>query len=79
MIFSYEDHNINTGLGNCIADKLIQLQLSCKLVKFGVSEYGFSGKSSDVFRANKLDVDSIIKKIKITVSQKVVSNLKLSS
>ncbi len=62
-VFTYEDHNVNTGIGNSIADKIMQLGLSCKFVKFGVEDYAFSGNSEDVFKLCRLDVDSIVKRI----------------
>jgi transketolase len=64
VIFTYEDHNVNTGLGNSIADKMMQIGLSCKFHKFGVEDYGVSGKSSDLFRMYKLDAKSILDRIK---------------
>lgn len=64
VIFTYEDHNVNTGLGNSIADKLMQMGLSCKFHKFGVEDYGVSGNSRDLFRMYKLDVKSILNRIK---------------
>ncbi|MCK4653981.1 MAG: transketolase [Candidatus Cloacimonetes bacterium] len=67
-IFTYEDHNIQTGLGNSIADKLMELGLNCKFHKFGVEDYGVSGKSNDLFKFYKLDVDSMVKKIKNLLS-----------
>ncbi|MCK4311099.1 MAG: transketolase, partial [Candidatus Cloacimonetes bacterium] len=63
-IFTYEDHNIHTGLGNSIADKLMQMSLSCKFYKFGVEDYGVSGKSSDLFQFYGLDVNSMVENIK---------------
>lgn len=63
-IFTYEDHNVNTGLGNSVADKMLQLNLHCKLHKFGVENYCVSGKSEDVFKECGLDTDSIYNKIK---------------
>ena len=62
-IFTYEDHNVNTGIGNSIADKMMQLGLHCKFIKFGVEDYALSGNSDDVFKHCKLDVDSIVKRI----------------
>ncbi len=62
-VFTYEDHNVNTGIGNSIADKLMQMGLQCKFVKFGVEDYALSGNSNDVFKHCKLDVDSIVKRI----------------
>ncbi len=63
-IFTYEDHNINTGLGNSIADKMMQMGLYCKFHKFGVEDYSFSGKSSDLFQFYGLDVNSMVENIK---------------
>ena len=62
-IFTYEDHNVNTGLGNCLADKMIEMGLSSKFYKFGVEDYAISGKSDAVFKFFKLDVASIIEKV----------------
>jgi len=63
IVFTYEDHNVNTGIGNSIADKMMQLGLTCKFVKFGVENYAFSGNSEDVFKHCRLDVDSIVERI----------------
>ncbi len=62
-IFTYEDHNVNTGLGNCIADKMMEMGLSSKFYKFGVENYAVSGKSEVLFKYYKLDVESIIERI----------------
>jgi transketolase C-terminal domain/subunit len=58
---------VNTGLGNSIADKLMQMGLMCKFVKFGVEDYALSGKSSDVYKHCKLDVESIVERIRKVV------------
>ncbi|MCK4956027.1 MAG: transketolase [Candidatus Cloacimonetes bacterium] len=63
-VFTYEDHNVQTGLGNSIADKMMELGLACKFTKFGVEGYAMSGASDQVFAKCKLDTDSIIKRIK---------------
>jgi len=63
-VFTYEDHNVNTGLGNSVADKMMQMGLACKFVKFGVEDYAFSGNSADVYRMCNLDADSIYNRIK---------------
>lgn len=62
-VFTYEDHNVNTGLGNSIADKMMESGLSCRFMKFGVEDYAFSGNSADVFKHCRLDVDSIVERI----------------
>lgn len=63
-VFTYEDHNVHTGLGAVVADALLQLQLAPRFVKFGVEDYAISGASDDVFAWCELDVQSIIKRIK---------------
>lgn len=62
-VFTYEDHNVNTGIGNSIADKMMQIGLQCKFIKFGVEDYALSGNSEDVFKHCRLDVESIVKRI----------------
>jgi len=69
IVFTYEDHNVHTGLGNSVADKLLRLGLTCKLIKFGVEDYAFSGNANDVFKACKLDIDSIVERIASVLTQ----------
>ncbi len=64
IIFTVEDHTVNGGLGSIIADNLIELKLSPKLVKMGVKEYAMSGAVDDVYKWAGLDTASIIKTIK---------------
>ncbi|MFO7896580.1 MAG: transketolase [Candidatus Cloacimonadales bacterium] len=63
-VFTYEDHNLNTGLGNSVADKMMQMGLTCRFIKFGVENYAMSGASTDVFVSCGLDVESMVAKIK---------------
>ncbi len=67
-IISIEDHNVNSGLGSIIADKLVEHNLQSKLIKLGVKEYPISGTSDDVYKWAGLDTDSLIKTITKTVS-----------
>jgi len=62
-IFTYEDHNINTGLGSIVSEKLVEYGIQCKLVKFGVTRYGVSGKNKEVYRMKGLDTESIAQTI----------------
>lgn len=62
-IFTYEDHNIQTGLGSIVADKIMEFELVTRLRKFGVADYALSGLSDDVYRYAGLDSSTIIKKI----------------
>jgi transketolase len=63
-IFTYEDHNINTGLGNTIANVMLENGIFCKFNKFGVEDYAMSGKSSDVYKLCRLDIESVYHRIK---------------
>ncbi len=62
-IFTYEDHNVNTGLGSLVASELFKLGLNCKLKCFGVEDYAVSGASPDVFKHCGLDSESVKKRI----------------
>ncbi len=68
FIFTYEDHNVNTGLGATVSNIIAENGLTCKLIKYGVTKYGFSGKASDVFKMFKLDVDSMVYSIEKVLS-----------
>ena len=54
-IFTYEDHNVHTGLASCIQSELVKLQKTVKFKAFGVQNYPVSGKSSDVYQYCWLD------------------------
>ncbi len=48
LIVSYEDHNVHTGLGSCIADFILENSLPTALVKMGVGSYAPSGRTEDI-------------------------------
>jgi transketolase len=64
ILFTYEDHHVGTGLGSCIADQLLQMNISCRFKKFGVENYAVSGNSETVFKHCRLDIDSIKQRIR---------------
>ena len=63
IMFTYEDHNINTGLFSIVAENIIKNGLSCKVVPFGIKKYGFSGKPVEILKLMKLDPENISKSI----------------
>jgi transketolase len=69
-IFSIEDHNIQSGLGSIIADRLAEENLSARLIKIGVKNYGGSGTSYDLYKAVGLDSVSIKERIKQELAKK---------
>ena len=70
IIFTYEDHNVNTGLGSIVADRLVDLKLPSSLVKFGVTDYALSGKSEDVFSYAGLSVETVISRIENSLKER---------
>jgi transketolase len=68
LIFTVEDHNVNTGLGSIISDRMIEEQLYCQLIKYGVNNYACSGNAKDVYQLMGLDKNSLKNKIKKVLS-----------
>ena len=64
LIFSVEDHNVHSGFGSVIADRLVELGLSARLVKIGVEGYAGSGTSKALYQAVGLDADSIAVRVR---------------
>jgi len=62
-IFTYEDHNVTTGMGSIIAAKMNQFHLDARVHPFGVTHYGISGNSEEVYAYFHLDPESIAEKI----------------
>lgn len=66
-VITLEDHNVNSGMGTIIADKLVELQLSCQLIKLGIKDYPVSGNSDDVYTWAGINTDTIVDTIKQTL------------
>ncbi|MGC9002971.1 MAG: transketolase [Dictyoglomus sp.] len=60
FILTYEDHNVHTGIGNVIAEALLEGGYKVKFKKLGVKEYGLSGKPDALYKFQGLDVDSVV-------------------
>jgi len=69
-IITYEDHHIQTGLGNLIANVLAEHRLSIRFRKMGITQYGSSGKPDDLYRMQGLDVDSLVQVVMEEVQKK---------
>ncbi len=69
IVFTYEDHNVNTGLGSITADQLMSRSLFVKMEKFGVEDYACSGTADDVYKYCKLDSDSLYARIRAALNQ----------
>lgn len=47
-VVTYEDHNVNSGLGSIVAATLMEKGVSVRFKALGVTRYGDSGRSDDV-------------------------------
>lgn len=66
-LFTYEDHNVHTGLGSLVAGVLGDEGIGAKLTRLGVSQYGTSGKPDDLFAAQGLAPEDLAKAVKRAV------------
>jgi transketolase len=62
-VMVYEDHHIRTGLGTLIAAYFTRAGFTCRFHQLGISRYGGSGKPDDLYRAQCLDVDSLVQQV----------------
>lgn len=69
LIFSIEDHNIHSGLGSIIADRLNEEQLCARLVKIGVESYAGSGTSEALYSWAGLSTVAIMERIRQELNQ----------
>ena len=63
IIITYEDHNVITGLGSIVANGLMENRIPCRLRKLGISNYCYSGPTSELFKASGLDVESLVRAV----------------
>lgn len=59
LIITYEDHNVNTGLGSIVAEAIAEEGMTVRLKKLGVTYYGASGESEELFKMYRLDEESL--------------------
>jgi len=60
VIVTYEDHNVNTGLGSIVAEAIAEERLSVRFRRLGVKMYGASGEPDELFKMQGLDIDSLV-------------------
>ena len=70
IIITYEDHNVHTGLGSIVANHLATRGLRARLRKLGVTAYGMSGPTSDVFKAAGLSADALVQAVEEELRKK---------
>ncbi|MBU2598229.1 MAG: transketolase, partial [Actinobacteria bacterium] len=62
-IVTYEDHNIQTGLGNIIADYIAQSGKRIRFKKMGIGSYGLSGDPEDLFEIQGLSIENLVNSV----------------
>ncbi len=64
VLLTVEDHHVETGLGSIVGTILAEAGKGIKFQRSGVSQYGGSGKPSDLYASQGLDAQSIAAKVK---------------
>src|SRR5208337_1968818 len=63
LIVTAEDHHIDTGLGSLVAAIMAENSLPCRLVRLGVTRYGFSGKPEELYKSESINRQGIVKAV----------------
>jgi len=63
LIVTAEDHHIDTGLGSLVALILTENSLPCRLVRLGVTRYGSSGKPEELYNAEGINREGMVKAV----------------
>jgi transketolase len=67
-IVTVEDHQLNGGLGTAVAEVLTSTY-PCRITRLGMDGFGESGKSDDLYRKYRLDVDGVYEQILETLKR----------
>jgi len=59
-VITYEDHHVQTGLGSLVANVIAEHGLPIRFRKLGITQYGSSGKPDDLYKMQRLDVESLV-------------------
>ena len=63
LIITYEDHNVNTGLGINVAKEMAKNGISSKLINLGIENYAYSGIPDEIYDCAGLSVDRLVNTI----------------
>ncbi len=70
LLITYEDHNVNTGIGGSIAKIVCENTVKCRVKCFGVKHYGSSTSPSKLYEQQGLDEATIKNEIKLLLKEK---------
>lgn len=68
-LFTYEDHNVHTGLGSIVAGVLGDEGIGARLKRLGVSHYATSGKPDQLFAAQGIAPEDLAQAVKDAVGK----------
>ncbi len=63
LIVTYEDHNVATGLGSVVAQKMAGSRIATRFMPVGISRYGASDEAGALYRKGGLDAGSLAEMI----------------
>ncbi len=67
-VIVYEDHNLRTGLGSIVADKLLEMRAFVPLRKMGVKGYAPSGSPAEIYKVEGLTVEDLVRAVEEELS-----------
>jgi len=68
-VITVEDHNVHTGLGSIIAEKILESRMDCALLKIGIDKYPVSGSSDDLYKWAGMDPSSLKNRFRSFIQQ----------
>jgi transketolase len=71
FVITYEDHFVQSGLGNIVASIIAENSFTCKFKKMGVSKYGKSCSADEQYPLQNLDEESLKTIIKQNLTNKL--------
>lgn len=72
-VVTYEDHFIQSGLGNIVASVIAENGFICRFKKMGVTKYGKSCSAEEQYPLQHLDVESLEKTLKQLLSKATIT------
>jgi len=69
-VFSYEDHNVNTGLGCSLAVFIAERGFKVRFRRMGITNYAPSGPFEELYKLFRLDEESLVEAVIQSISNK---------
>jgi len=69
-VITYEDHNVDTGLGSAVAQFIAASNLPVKFSALGIKEYGASDERDALYSSQKLDAKSLMRTVRLLIRRK---------